>query len=223
MKKIIPKHSILFFVLLCSVILYGCAKEIVLGPSDVMNPTTGKIWMDKNLGASRVATSSTDEESYGDLYQWGRGADGHQIITSGTTTTLSSSDTPGHGNFILAPNDPFDWRNPQNKNLWKGESGVNNPCPSGYRLPTAAEWEAEIQSWSTDNADGAFASPLKLPAAGYRNSDTGEVSNYFTLDSFYWSSTVDGTASRILYFTFSTGNVVGLIRAYGCSVRCIKD
>jgi len=30
---------------------------------------TGKIWMDRNLGATRVATHKNDEEAYGDLYQ----------------------------------------------------------------------------------------------------------------------------------------------------------
>ena len=34
---------------------------------DVTNPTTGKIWMDRNLGASQAATSSTDVNSYGDI------------------------------------------------------------------------------------------------------------------------------------------------------------
>jgi hypothetical protein len=67
---------------------------------DVTNPTTGKTWMDRNLGASQVATSSTDVNAYGDLYQWGRGADGHQCRTSPTTTFLSSTDQPGHGDFI---------------------------------------------------------------------------------------------------------------------------
>ncbi|MFW5760796.1 MAG: hypothetical protein ACOCXH_07455, partial [Cyclobacteriaceae bacterium] len=69
---------------------------------EVINPATGKTWMDRNLGASRVATSSTDAEAYGDLYHWGRAADGHQIRTSGTTSNLSSSDNPGHGDFILS-------------------------------------------------------------------------------------------------------------------------
>jgi len=36
---------------------------------------TGRVWMDRNLGASQVATSSTDPLSLGDLYQWGRGTD----------------------------------------------------------------------------------------------------------------------------------------------------
>ena len=47
----------------------------------VTNPATGRTWMDRNLGASRVATGNTDAEAYGDLYQWGRAADGHQKET----------------------------------------------------------------------------------------------------------------------------------------------
>ena len=53
----------------------------------VLNPITGKTWMDRNLGASQVATSSSDAAAYGDLYQWGRRADGHQCRNSPTTTT----------------------------------------------------------------------------------------------------------------------------------------
>ena len=34
---------------------------------DVTNPTTGRIWMDRNLGATQVATSSTNANAYGDL------------------------------------------------------------------------------------------------------------------------------------------------------------
>jgi hypothetical protein len=142
---------------------------------DVTNPATGKIWMDRNLGASQAATSSTDANSYGDLYQWGRRSDGHQCRNSATTTTLSSTDQPSHGNFIRAPNSPWDWRSPQNNNLWQGVNGVNNPCPSGYRLPTFAELDAERASWSSNNSAGAFASPLKLPLAGSRIGSNGSL------------------------------------------------
>jgi hypothetical protein len=61
----------------------GTPTEIV----EVCNPITGRVWMDRNLGASRVATSSTDEAAYGDLYQWGRFGDGHQCRKSDTTST----------------------------------------------------------------------------------------------------------------------------------------
>ncbi len=83
--------------------------------------------MDRNLGAARVATSSTDASSYGDLYQWGRLTDGHQLRNSDVTTVLSTSDAPGHANFIINAPTPFDWRSPQNDNLWQGVNGINNP------------------------------------------------------------------------------------------------
>ena len=79
-----------------------------------------KCWMDRNLGASKIAGSSNDVSAYGDLFQWGRGADGHQIRTSGMTAILSSSDNPGHSNFITPAASPYDWRSPQNPNLWQG-------------------------------------------------------------------------------------------------------
>jgi hypothetical protein len=92
------------------------------------NSTTERIWLDRNMGASQVATGSTDTNAYGDLYQWGRYRDGHQVRTSSTTYTLSSSDTPAHGDFIIPIALPNDWRDPQNDNLWQGVSGINNPA-----------------------------------------------------------------------------------------------
>src|SRR6056297_2149337 len=196
--------------------------KTTVGDNFVINFTTGKIWMDRNLGASQVATASDDANAYGDLYQWGRAADGHESRTSGTTATLATSDTPGHGDFITNGSIPHDWRNPQNDNLWQGVSGTNNPCPSGYRLPTAAEWEAERTSWSGNNAAGAFASPLKLPATGRRRYSDGSLSLVGS-NGYYWSSTVDDSRSLKLYFYNSGATTSNYNRAYGLSVRCIKD
>jgi uncharacterized protein (TIGR02145 family) len=184
--------------------------------------STGKTWMDRNLGASQVATSSTDANSYGDLYQWGRGSDGHQCRTSATTATLSSSDQPGHGEFILAPSAPNDWRNPQNTNLWQGVNGVNNPCPSGYRIPTQAELNAERLSWSTDDAAGAFASPLKLPMAGFRGNANGSLLSV-GFSGRYWSGTVSSTWAHYLDFDSGGAYMSTGRRANGRSVRCLKD
>ena len=189
---------------------------------EVTNPTTGKTWMDRNLGASQVATSSTDALAYGDLYQWGRRADGHQCRNSVTTSTLSSIDQPIHGNFILSSNASLDWRSPQNNNLWQGVNGVNNPCPSGYRLPNEAELNAERTSWSSNNAGGAFASPLKLPLAGNRNVSNGSIPNAGTV-GHYWSSTVSNTNVLNLAFESTNALIDTNYRAVGNSVRCIKN
>jgi uncharacterized protein (TIGR02145 family) len=195
---------------------------VIVGPTDVMNFSTGKTWMDRNLGATQVATNNTDAASYGDLYQWGRRTDGHQIRTSTTTTTLSTTDIPGNGNYIVTSSGDFDWRSPQNTNLWQGVNGVNNPCPSGYRLPTETELNNERLSWSTNNAAGAFASPLKLPLAGYRNSGGGTLFSVNTA-GYYWSSTINATVSNFLLIN-STNSVMSTFnRATALSVRCIKD
>jgi uncharacterized protein (TIGR02145 family) len=178
--------------------------------------------MDRNLGASQVATSSTDANSYGDLYQWGRGSDGHQCRTSATTATLSSSDQPGHGEFILTNSLPYEWRSPQNDNLWQGVNGTNNPCPSGYRLPTEAELNAERLSWSSNNAAGAFASPLKLPMAGGRDRSSGSLDGVGSY-GLYWNSTVSGTNAGYIFFNSSNASMYAVGRAGGGSVRCIKD
>jgi len=190
----------------------------------VINPVTGKTWMDRNLGASRAATSNNDAAAYGDLYQWGRGTDGHQNRNSGTTSTLSSSDQPGHGSFILVFSSPWDWRSPQSDNLWQGVNGINNPCPSDYRLPTEVEWEAERQTWSSNNVAGAFASPLKLPAAGLRSSSNSTVSGVGFYGR-YWSSTASSTRAWGLNVGSSDAYTYmnSSYRARGRSVRCIKD
>jgi len=193
------------------------------GPTEIVDvtlPLTGRIWMDRNLGASQVYTfGSVITSSYGDLYQWGRRSDGHQCRTSPTTATLSSVDQPVHGSFIRCQTLPYDWRSPQNGNLWQGVNGVNNPCPIGYRLPSEAEWEASaIQGFSSP-----LSSPLNLTMAGRRTDSGGAIQGEGTLGS-YWSSTASDVFSRYYFFT-STMSFQGgsQYRARGSSVRCIKN
>ncbi len=190
-------------------------------PPSVTNPITGRIWMDRNLGASQVATSSNDANAYGDLYQWGRAADGHQLRSSGTIITQATSDTPGHSNFIGGYDD---WRNPSNDNLWQGVNGINNPCPTGYRIPTSAEWQNELNSWDWSINHPiivAFLSPLKLTVGGFRNNDTSFYGD--GLQGNYWSSTVYSSNSIALLFDDTYAFTDQFPRANGSSVRCIKD
>lgn len=208
---------------------------------------TGRIWMDRNLGAIQVATSSTDQLSYGDLYQWGRSTDGHQKRNSNITIKLSSSDLPGHGDFIIATHainqsNTQDWRSPGNDNLWQGVNGINNVCPVGFRLPTEQEWKEEFSTWNTPaNSEAAFNSPLKLPVAGFRYYDTG---NFYPdkIGGLYWSSSnmyglqkIFGARSIEFFRPLRDQNGVILPhsdgasiisspnRAEGLSVRCIKN
>jgi len=188
----------------------------------VLNTTTNECWLDRNLGASQVATSGNNAAAYGDLFQWGRLDDGHQIRTSATTTTLSLTDVPGHGDFILATTMPWDWRSPQNNSMWQGVNGINNPCPNGYRIPTQAELDAERLSWGSQNPAGAFASPLKLTLTGARDYAAG-ILNQVGLYGYYRCSTLHGIYSYYLYFGGTTAGILSTSRAHGWAVRCIKD
>jgi len=179
--------------------------------------SAGRCWLDRNLGAARVATAANDASAFGDLYQWGRLADGHELRSSVTISTISGTDSPGSGGFINALGDPnHDWRNPQNASLWQGATGINNPCPRGWRIPTAGELVAERATWSSNNPAGAFASPLKLPAGGYRNYDL--IINTGTTGQ-YWSSTTAGTLANYLDVT-SSANLGTQDRGLGFAVRC---
>jgi hypothetical protein len=189
---------------------------------DVTNPTTGKIWMDRNLGASQVAISKTDNLAYGDLYQWGRNADGHHCRNSSTSNVLSSESTTSSGVFIYSPNTPSDWLSVANNNLWQGVNGLNNPCPNGYRLPTESELFNERATWISKNDVGAFDSPLKWTIAGVRAFENATVFSVGFAGQ-YWTSTISGNQSIMIDFYHSGATIAAKKRANGISVRCIKN
>jgi uncharacterized repeat protein (TIGR02543 family) len=189
----------------------------------VSNPTTGECWLDRNLGASRVALSSTDSDAYGDLFQWGRPADGHQIRTSGTQSGQVATITPGTNTFIIPSTD---WSSIDSygalRSSYLAKTDGTGICPTGFRVPTETEINAERLSWSSNNSAGAFASPLKLTVSGYRFCSSGSLFNV-GVDGNYWSSTVDGTNSRNFFFSSSNALMYSDYRAHGYAVRCLKD
>jgi hypothetical protein len=162
-----------------------------------------------------------DNLSYGDFYQWGRLTDGHQLLTSINSApyTYSLGDIPNNELFLITPDD---WRKPKNDNLWQGVNGINNVCPTGFRIPTSKEWEQEIATWIIKNNQGAFDSPLKLPAAGDRNIESRDLG-----EGIYWSSTTSGEYANVLsfYYNLRSGyvEIAQMHRVSGHSVRCIKD
>jgi len=184
-------------------------------------------WLDRNLGASQVAISSADALAYGDLFQWGRADDGHQIRTSGVISGPVVNTLPGNS-FVSNTTGTQHWyngTNPSPDSFWQGLSGINNPCPNGFRLPTGQELTNEMASFSTQNAAGAFASPLKLTVAGIRDRD-GSAPTDAGSRAYYWSSSVypsNPWYNQLVFGTAYANMANWNPAAYGSSVRCIKD
>lgn len=209
-----------------------------------LSSSTGKIWMDRNLGANRAAQSITDNSAYGCLYQWGRGNDGHanmnyttptngiKLASSWPNNIRSTTETPN--NTLIYSEEPTytDWLVTPNPNLWQGVNGINNPCPSGFRLPTMTEIDAELSAYSiTDtNVNSAYTNG---PGGGFKFVKGGQryygdgfgVASSVGVYGWYWTSSVnsDGTSKQLrLSEAFvnitQTGN-----RNKGYSIRCIKN
>ena len=215
--------------------------------------TTGKTWLNNNLGVnysninhakfniSKQATAIRDFNAYGSLFQWGRYSDGHELINwvSGIASDgeeqkayreeLGWSSTitpvaPNHDDFYYGQ---ADWLNPSRNDLWQVSNGINNPCPADFRLPTSSELNQERLSWSANNSTGAIDSPLKLPAAGYRQGTQGSLTS--TGSKGYYRSNTTNTANSAFLLLFTTtspspnASISSGNRQWGASVRCIMN
>ena len=221
-----------------NVTLIGNSVEYEHG---TVTTSTGRKWLQWNLGATSYPPSVfNDSDNYGTLYQWGRNTDGSQYNSA---TTLSSTQfittalktyndftnmgTPQNSKFVKVYS--ADWFTPSYDGLWQGVNGINNPCPSGYRLPTADEFTAEKTALNITSTATAFSSTLKLTSRGYRWPD-GSPGPAVTAagTGYYWTSNVVNPASASTSTLASHFRTSGLInntftKNLGLAVRCIQD
>jgi len=192
-----------------------------------------RVWLDRNLGATAVCADADedgiagagDEACYGDLYQWGRNDDGHELRTSATTATLASTITPGTNTFVTSSSDwtTADSTGASRTVAWEnGEDKANDICPAGFSVPTEKELKADttLNTATTDiiNSATAFSSFLKIPVAGFRSPSSGALEGVGS--SAYLRSRSD---SRSLGINGGSAFFASHNRTYGFSVRCLKD
>jgi len=187
----------------------------------VTSPHTGRVWLDRNIGANKKCTSFDDVQCYGDYFQWGRAYDGHESSVDSTTIVASDINNAGT-EFIRTSTDwastDTNYGNARATNWLK--TGGSSVCPVGYRVPLKSELEAE--TGDIGNIYTAFANFLKFPATGYRDYasanyiDKGTRGTVWSVSSTLTGASYFGFISSALYWTNSG------YRAWGLSVRCIK-
>ncbi|AXH12187.1 FISUMP domain-containing protein [Halarcobacter bivalviorum] len=204
----------------------------------VTSPITKYVWLDRNLGASKVCEQeqntvpspleyeNSQKDCFGDYYQWGRGADGHQIVSSATTSSLLRYTTTS-SSFVLTDNSNtyYDWAN--NDTDGKNRVTLLNKidgtyiCPVGFRVPTMSELMKEAEDMTN------FINVLKFPLNGYKSYNTANKVYYKGDSGGVWSQTPDNTnlkyGTSLVYDEYSGSQRNGDLRATGRGIRCIKS
>jgi len=121
-------------------------------------------------------------------------------------------------------------------------SGVQGICPTGWHLPSDAEWttltdylegesvaggkmkEAGFSHWTSPNTEATNESGFTALPGGYRSS--GGTFGTIGIYGHWWSSTefsTDYAWYRYLNYSLSRVGWDGLSKAGGFSVRCLRD
>lgn len=194
----------------------------------IKSPVTSKIWLDRNLGAKRQCISMDDKLCYGDYYQWGRKANGHEKISNKSDARKRVfTDLVKDGKYIIVKHSStFDWRIEQNNELWKGKDAINNICPKGFKVPNQKELENETvmakKPFTVTDKKTSFSSFLKIPSSGFRSLCLGDLVRESKNGSL-WTSSAYERESYYLDFNDQEAIMTTGARAEALPVRCIKE
>lgn len=184
----------------------------------------GQIWLDKNLGAyyadatsylhfgndqtyeRRSPNNGIDYRGLGSVFQWGRVADGHELID---WPSILSGPSPSGSNGVYRYNSVTDFPLGTTTDAWKrynqteynaNVSSYTDPCPSGWHTPT----QPEMHQLKLNTVGGGMLVDIK----SYRGSFFTEILRLGTASSrapytieqwsFLWTKTPD--TSNDAYF-----------------------
>ena len=203
-------------------------------------------FLNHNLGADTSLDPHTPVVGLqGGYVQWGKKGPANWVgaLNDGpngfaAAPTVSNDNAAGITGWSQTPATNGSWNADEND---PAKLNANDPCPTGYRVPTRIEWQAVNTNnansltgaaWSagpTEFGNALHYGPdangklLTLPAAGSRSRTNGALNERGNTGD-YWSSTERGDNAYSLYF--GSSNVTPANnnnRTNGLSVRCIAE
>lgn len=200
------KHIYMFAVMaIASLAATSCTEDEIIEPFDSTSGIEigGVVWAKYNVDAP--GTFAATPESRGMYYQWNRSR-GWSSYDNRVSTDWDSTQATGEG--------------------WES---ANDPCPTGWRIPTIAEIQSLVLSGAAfTERNGVFGctfgngkNTVFFPSAGKRTM-SGETDH---TRGAYWSSTeVSVSRGYCMDFSDVTGSFYadyGENRAHALSIRCV--
>ncbi len=200
---------------------------------------TGQIWAMCNVGANTTAnynsiltnrTTLTNVD--GKLFQFARN---NGFDTYSATPTLGTGANVSTGVFT-APiattwyyngTSNYDWRVTQLSTITNTSANIwtTSPCDTNYHVPTQSEFQTAYNAFSNATYGNVANLPtiLKMPFPGDRNYSDGSLAGQGSF-GFYWSSSPLTSFGSNLFFNSTAVTPANYgVRAYGFSVRCLKN
>jgi uncharacterized protein (TIGR02145 family) len=209
----------------------SCSLDVTVTSAPVcrakVTATDFKDFMCYNLGAANTSADpfTPSWEINGGYWQWGRPAEAAPGPTGPGTGETNGNPISGW-NTTYAADGSWD----------DGSKTANDPCPSGFRVPTKAQWDGVVANNTKTNlgtflftptnysSGKKFGGNLMLPAAGYRFYLNG-AKGYIGSNGGYWTSTENGSdnAWYLIFGSSEADTLNDYNRSYGFSVRCIAE
>ncbi|MDH6312758.1 uncharacterized protein (TIGR02145 family) [Parabacteroides sp. PFB2-10] len=204
----------------------------------------GQYWAPVNVGAT-TTTSGDNLAFMGYVFQWGRNDYQSETLTTGDHTDIeegpvsyTDATTTYADKFIMNPKANYDWLIAEDaylptRNLLWSKTVNDSPCPAGWRVPRADEWQKIIDAATPGVYDASgkqftiegdeTGKTLLFPLAGFRN--TEGVSTNRGGAGGYWSSsiTANGKPRRFYVALNGTASVNNANPVTGFSLRCIQE
>jgi len=185
---------------------------------------------------------------------------GHEVVINGVKWATRNVDAPG--TFAVNPEDAgmfYQWNrkigwsstapliNSNGDNIWDSSVPIgdrweksNDPCPTGWRVPTLEEQYKLVVSgsqWATVNGVNGYIfgrddKIVFFPAVGMRSSGNGGWGYGYPLPSgYYWSGMPvmqstplsDISAYCLCFASDGVDTDYALLRGYGFSLRCVSE